>query len=67
MGKPRIIGGGEMKKAEILKELKELGELLIATSLNFTHPQFEDTYPEWSTVCNVGERLVLISEKEVTE
>lgn len=56
-----------MKKAEILKELKELGELLIATSLNFTHPQFEDTYPEWNTVCNVGERLVLISEKEVAE
>ena len=56
-----------MKKAEILKELKELGELLITTSLNFTHPQFEDSYPEWSTVCNVGERLVLISNEEASE
>lgn len=56
-----------MINAEILKELKELGELLIATSLNFTHPQFEDTYPEWNTVCNVGERLVIISEEEVAE
>ena len=56
-----------MINAEILKELKELGELLIATSLNFTHPQFEDTYPEWNTVCDVGERLVIISEGDVAE
>ena len=56
-----------MTNTEILKELKELGELLITTSLNFTHPQFEDSYPEWSTVCNVGERLVKISEEEVAE
>ena len=56
-----------MINAEILKELKELGQLLIATSLNFTHPQFEDTYPEWNTVCDVGERLVIISEEGVSE
>ena len=52
---------------EMLKELNELGRLLIATSLNFNHPQFEDTYTEWDTVCDVGERLVTISEKEVAE
>ena len=56
-----------MINAEILKELKELGHLLIETSLNFTHPQFEKYYPEWNTVCDVGERLVIISEKEVAE
>ncbi len=56
-----------MINAEVLKELKELGELLIATSLNFTHPQFEDTYPEWNTACNAGERLVKISEEAVAE
>lgn len=53
--------------AETLKELKELGELLISTSLNFTHPQFEDTYPEWSMVHSIGERLIEISEEEVAE
>ena len=56
-----------MTNTEILKELNELGELLIATALEFTHPQFEDTYPEWSMVCNIGERLVAISEEEVAE
>ena len=56
-----------MKEAEILKELKELGNLLIETSLNFVHPQFEDTYPEWSMVHSIGERLVAISEEGVAE
>ena len=56
-----------MNNAEILKELNELGELLIATSLNFTHPYFEDTHPEWSMVHSIGERLVAISEEKVTE
>ena len=56
-----------MINEEILKELNELGELLIATSLNFVHPQFEDTYPEWSMVHGIGERLVAISEEKVTE
>ena len=59
--------GGGMNNAEILKELNELGELLIATSLNFTHPYFEDTHPEWSMVHSIGERLVAISEEKVTE
>ena len=56
-----------MNNTEILKELNELGELLIATALNFVHPQFEDTYPEWSMVHSIGERLVEISEEEVAE
>ena len=56
-----------MINEEILKELNELGELLIATSLNFIHPYFEDTHPEWSMVHSIGERLVAISEGEVAE
>lgn len=56
-----------MNNAEKIKELKELGELLITTSLNFVHPQFEDTYPEWSMVHSIGERLVAISEEGVAE
>ena len=56
-----------MNNTEILKELNELGELLIATALNFVHPQFEDTYPEWSMVHSIGGRLVEISEEEVAE
>lgn len=56
-----------MTNAEILKELNELGELLITTSLNFVHPQFEDTYPEWGMVHRIGERLVAISEDGVNE
>lgn len=52
---------------ELLKELNELGELLISTSLNFTHPQFEDTYPEWSMVHSIGERLVEITEEDEEE
>lgn len=56
-----------MKKAERAKELKELGKLLIETSLNFTHPQFEEYYPEWSTVHAVGERLIRMAKKEVAE
>ena len=54
-----------MSEIETLKELKELGELLIITSLNFVHPQFEDTYPEWSMVHDIGERLVELSEEGV--
>ena len=56
-----------MTNSEILKELNELGELLMATALNFVHPQFEEYYPEWSMVHSIGERLVEISEKEVAE
>ena len=56
-----------MINAEISKELKGLGELLMATAMNFVHPQFEDTYPEWSMVHGIGERLVEISEEEVAE
>ena len=56
-----------MREAEILKELKELGNLLIETSLSFVHPQFEEYYPEWSMVHSIGERLVEISEEEVAE
>ena len=54
-----------MTNAEIPKELNELGELLMATAMNFVYPQFEDTYPEWSMVHSIGERLVEISEEEV--
>ena len=56
-----------MKEAERAKELKELGHLLIETSLNFTHPQFEKYRPEWSMVCSVGEKLVAMAKDEVAE
>lgn len=56
-----------MNEVERAKELKELGHLLIETSLDFTHPQFEKYYPEWSTVCEVGERLVAIAREEAAE
>ena len=53
-----------MNEAERAKELKELGHLLIETSLNFIHPQFEKYHPEWSLVCGVGEKLVAMSVRD---
>lgn len=55
-----------MKEAERAKELRKLGHLLKDTALNFTH-QFEEYHPEWGMVYSVGERLVYLAEKEVTE
>lgn len=50
-------------------ELRIAGELLVKTSLNFTHPQFQDVHPEWSLVCDIGNRLIEINKllKEVAE
>lgn len=49
-----------------MSELENMGILLIEIASNFTHPQFEDFYPEWSTVSGVGERLLEIA-KEVQD
>lgn len=46
-----------------MSELEQMGRTLMETALNFTHPRFEDTYPEWSTVCNIGEELVRMSQQ----
>ena len=53
-----------MNEAERAKELKELGHLLIETSLNFAHHQFEKYHPEWRVVCSVGEKLVAMSVRD---
>ena len=46
-----------------MSELEKMGNILMETALNFTHPRFEDTYPEWSTVCNIGEELIRMSKQ----
>lgn len=46
-----------------MDELEKMGNLLMDTALNFTHPMFEHTYPEWSIVSNVGEELVRMSKQ----
>lgn len=45
-----------------MSELEQMGKTLMETALNFTHPRFEATYPEWSTVSNIGEELVRMSQ-----
>ncbi|BDQ61551.1 hypothetical protein EfsSVR2332_16290 [Enterococcus faecalis] len=46
-----------------MSELEKMGNILMETALNFTHPIFEDTYPEWGTVCNIGEELVRMANQ----
>ncbi|HAP2954642.1 TPA: hypothetical protein ITS58_002196 [Enterococcus faecalis] len=50
-----------------MSELEKMGNILMETALNFTHPIFEDTYPEWGTVCNIGEELVRMAKPEFSE
>ncbi|HFK2543244.1 hypothetical protein ACK4BV_11815 [Enterococcus faecalis] len=50
-----------------MSELEKMGNILMETALNFTHPIFEDTYPEWGTVCNIGEELVRMAKPELSE
>lgn len=50
-----------------MSELEKMGNILMATALNFTHPIFEDTYPEWSTVCNIGEELVRMAKPQLNK
>ena len=46
-----------------MSELEKMGNILMETALNFTHPRFEDTYPEWSTVGNIGAKLIRMSKQ----
>lgn len=46
-----------------MSELEKMGNILMETALNFTHPMFKDMYPEWGTVCNIGEELVRMSKQ----
>lgn len=46
-----------------MSKLEQMGKTLMETALNFTHPMFEATYPEWSTVSNIGEELVRMSQQ----
>ena len=46
-----------------MSELEQMGKTLMETALNFTHPRFEATYPEWGAVCNIGEELVRMSQQ----
>lgn len=46
-----------------LNELEEMGKMLIEIASGFTHPSFSDTYPEWSSVSDVGERLIELSKE----
>lgn len=46
-----------------LNELEEMGKMLIEMASGFTHPSFSDTYPEWSSVSDVGERLIELSKE----
>lgn len=50
-----------------MSELKQMGETLTELALSFTHPQFSDNYPEWSTVFNIGEELIAMGEPELNE
>lgn len=50
-----------------MSELEKMGNILMETALNFTHPIFEDTYPEWSTVCNIGEELVRMAKPQLNK
>ena len=50
-----------------MSELKQMGETLTDLALNFTHPHFSDSYPEWSTVFNIGGELIAMSEPKLNE
>ncbi|EPI26272.1 hypothetical protein D354_00042 [Enterococcus faecalis] len=50
-----------------MSELEKMGNILMETALNFTHPIFKGTYPEWSTVCNIGEELVRMAKPQLNK
>ena len=50
-----------------MSELEKLGNMLIETSMGYTHPQFENMYADWHLVHNVGQRLVEMSEPQLNE
>lgn len=46
-----------------LNELEEMGKMLVEIASGFTHLSFSDTYPEWSSVSDVGESLIELSKE----
>lgn len=48
---------------DTISELQSMGQQLVDTSLHFTHPRFSDYHPEWSLVCQIGERLVELGDE----
>lgn len=46
-----------------MSELEKMGRKLMDIALQYTHPNFEGMYPDWGTVCNIGEELVRMSEQ----
>lgn len=46
-----------------MSDLEEMGNTLMGIALQYTHPNFEDMYPDWGTVCGIGEELVRMSKQ----
>lgn len=44
-------------------KLEEMGTILMHIALQYTHPDFESMYSDWSTVHDIGEKLVKMSEQ----
>lgn len=46
-----------------VSKLEEMGTILMHIALQYTHPDFESMYSDWSTVHDIGEKLVKMSEQ----
>lgn len=44
-------------------KLEEMGTILMHIALQYTHPDFESMYSDWSTVHDIGEKLVKMSDQ----
>ena len=46
-----------------MSKLEEMGTILMHIALQYTHPDFESMYSDWSTVHDIGEKLVKMSDQ----
>jgi len=46
-----------------VSKLEEMGTILMHIALQYTHPDFESMYSDWSTVHDIGEKLVKMSDQ----
>lgn len=51
------------KRGMNVSKLEEMGTILMHIALQYTHPDFESMYSDWSTVHDIGEKLVKMSDQ----
>jgi len=51
-----------------VSKLEEMGTILMHIALQYTHPDFESMYSDWSTVHDIGEKLVeMLKQPQLNE